>query len=395
VNTNKIFDIQSRATVNEHRLTIASAQDFGPGTLSERGTSKLDSIQALRGIAILLVLIAHIGAFEKVYGGGYLPPHLAFGNLGVDLFFCISGFIMVTITENREHHETRSGAFYWKRFVRIYPLYWVVTTVTLFAWRFIRPPEYVFVASKDLLPYYLKSLLLVPITPCPVINQGWSLVNEIYFYIVFGFFLLFSRRILPQLLFLWAVWVTAGRTLLFLYPEQFGIAFFKVIADRLTIEFIGGCTIALILQKKLNYPATVLLAAGILLTCVTIAMNPVKEHFVRLAWFGIPSALIFFSCVAGEMRHGWHFPGWLISLGDISYSLYLTHVLSFVLIGVCWAHFVRNANVPLSLVLSAILTVGAISIGFLCYRYVEQPLLRTFRRRLSGSRKRRRAGLRR
>ena len=60
---------------------------------------KIQNIQALRGIAVLFVLMVHIGLVEKKYSGHpILPDFVQFGMSGVDIFFVISGFIMMTIS---------------------------------------------------------------------------------------------------------------------------------------------------------------------------------------------------------------------------------------------------------------------------------------------------------
>jgi len=105
---------------------------------------KLNSIQALRGLAAVFVLIYHIAqqqmhAIGAIIGerkgaaptvdGWLLSGPWTQGYAGVDLFFVISGFIMVYVTQNFTQQTGRKvaqvGSFFYKRFVRIYPLWWV------------------------------------------------------------------------------------------------------------------------------------------------------------------------------------------------------------------------------------------------------------------------------
>ena len=74
-------------------------------------TKRFDSIQAMRGLAAFSVILQHIAFIEN-------------GAFGVDIFFCISGFIMMYVT------ETRTDYFMAKRLVRIVPLYYFITLVT-------------------------------------------------------------------------------------------------------------------------------------------------------------------------------------------------------------------------------------------------------------------------
>src|SRR5690349_16139417 len=69
------------------------------------------SLDAVRGIAIVLVLAVHAG------------NHVPGGALGVDLFFVLSGFLITSLllTEWRDTHGIRFGAFYLRRARRLFP----------------------------------------------------------------------------------------------------------------------------------------------------------------------------------------------------------------------------------------------------------------------------------
>ena len=70
--------------------------------------NKIESIQVFRFFAAFSVMLVHMPIFE-------------FGHWGVDIFFVISGFIMMYITEKNNNY------FLIKRFIRIIPLYWILT----------------------------------------------------------------------------------------------------------------------------------------------------------------------------------------------------------------------------------------------------------------------------
>src|SRR5687767_4907064 len=85
---------------------------------NERGRASIDNIQVLRAVAALLVVFVHLDGFLRVLG---LRP---FGHGGVDLFFVISGFIMVYTTRGR---PITPAAFLLNRITRIAPIYWLIT----------------------------------------------------------------------------------------------------------------------------------------------------------------------------------------------------------------------------------------------------------------------------
>src|SRR5215831_950835 len=92
---------------------------------------KNESIQILRAIAALLVVYVH--SLDLV--GGHSNPHQPFffnlahfGACGVDIFFSISGFILSTVVlRSRPGTPLASGDFLVRRFIRIFPIYWILS----------------------------------------------------------------------------------------------------------------------------------------------------------------------------------------------------------------------------------------------------------------------------
>lgn len=76
--------------------------------------NKLQNVQALRGVAVLAVVFFHLIIIERRYGGvdTILPDWLAFGMFGVDLFFVISGFVMVTVTQGKFQNLRQALLFF-------------------------------------------------------------------------------------------------------------------------------------------------------------------------------------------------------------------------------------------------------------------------------------------
>ena len=99
---------------------------------------KLESIQILRGVAAIFVVISHLCTQMR---DNHPAPCLIgccanLGGIGVDIFFVISGFIMVVMTIGRPDGVGASLNFLRKRVLRIYPVYWIWTTVLLLFWGF-------------------------------------------------------------------------------------------------------------------------------------------------------------------------------------------------------------------------------------------------------------------
>jgi Acyltransferase family len=85
---------------------------------------QLLTIQAARGFAANLVVLSHLSIVEAKYTrGDVLPACTFYGIAGVDLFFVLSGFIMVAVAG----HYTGPVDFLWRRATRIYPTYWLIS----------------------------------------------------------------------------------------------------------------------------------------------------------------------------------------------------------------------------------------------------------------------------
>ena len=141
-------------------------------------------IQALRGFAVLGVVAFHSMSIEKKYSGGdlLLPDFLLLGQSGVDLFFVISGFVMVTVTMGRFVRDREMQRFLWGRFTRIYPTYWFYFFLTAVVY-FIKPSwvNSLYGHQAEL----FTSFLLFP-NQQPLVMVAWSLSHELWFYSIFA-----------------------------------------------------------------------------------------------------------------------------------------------------------------------------------------------------------------
>ena len=157
--------------------------------------AKLDSVQMLRGLAALFVLIYHIaqqqlhaigaigiGATAPTTDLWLLSGPWSQGYAGVDLFFVISGFIMVYVTQgfaqNGRRKAANVGAFLYRRFVRIYPLWWVFASV-MGGYYFLSKGQWAAphlgLTAPESFVYFFKSLALICLlytSPSPRDQRG-------------------------------------------------------------------------------------------------------------------------------------------------------------------------------------------------------------------------------
>ena len=215
--------------------------------------TRLDSVQALRGIAALAVMLCHLVAIEAGHAGRDAPLTDFFDNgaYGVDLFFVISGFIMVWVAGSVPRGLVSAGDFLYARVTRIYPLWWLFAgamVVFLLLFRGL-PWDADRLDPKELdgVTHLIKSFLLWPQPEHPVLGVGWTLVHEMYFYIGFTLLILFlpQRWRLPGIL-TWGGVVFIGA--LAGLGTSFGRNLVELVFSPVTLEFVFGAMVAYMIQ---------------------------------------------------------------------------------------------------------------------------------------------------
>lgn len=290
-----------------------------------------DSVQSLRGIAAALVVLYHAqGNVLLRYSDHYslLNSFYAlrdFGGLGVDIFFVISGFIMVHTSRNYFGVSNAGVNFMLRRLIRIAPMYWLVTAFIISLLTFA--PS-VFSTLKLQWPHVIQSVLFLPTQNsageyAPVLNVGWTLTYEMYFYILFALLLAFPMRVS-----LIATTVLFAASALSRHFYYLGGPYGYVLQNDILLEFVTGEWIAYWMviggrmKKGLAYG---LLAVAIVAFAVTIMVGPLSG--IRFPDQGIPAAILLLTVVQLEQIGVLRCPRWLTEIGNESYSLYLIHII--------------------------------------------------------------------
>ena len=337
---------------------------------------KIHNIQALRGVAVLLVVFRHLLPVETKYAQfDYVVPELfLIGASGVDLFFLISGFVMVSVTRSAFHSKGGIQKFLYHRIARIYPLYWFYTSIILCV--YLVQPSFVN-SSQGNQVNILASYLLLPQTLLPIVNVGWTLIHEMYFYFTFAVLLFLPKNYLLPGLIGWGGLILIGSINL----SGSDNSFFDIYFSPLTLEFIIGCMMGILyysgsIRGNANAIALIALAlwtVGYYLFRETSG-NGAPLGWMRVLVFGFPAALGFYAALLYEKNHGAIMPPWLCKIGDASYSIYLSHVLVLGVVGRFWSFFAFEGYwdniLMLPLMLIAVLVYGKVS-----YHYIEKVML--------------------
>lgn len=343
---------------------------------------KIKNIQGLRGIAVLFVVFFHLFIVEKKYSGfdTILPDVFQFGMSGVDLFFVISGFVMVMITRAKFQNIKQAFMFLYHRAGRIYPLYWVYSILALTV--FLIQPAWVN-SSQGNQVNILSSFLLLPSDKLPLVQVGWTLIHEMYFYIVFFLILL----LLPERLLVYAILAWGGFVVLLNLTMELSNPFLKLVLNPLTIEFLGGCLLAVIYygsQSRMNKSHLILVSIGSFLLAVIgyVYYQTITASFPLGWWrvliFGAPSLIITYCLITAE-RIGFSLHWVLVQVGNASYSIYLSHLFTINVVGRIWKVFSIESIFD-NMIAILIALVMVLLVGFLSYFFIERPLLKISRK---------------
>lgn len=345
---------------------------------------KIQNIQALRGIAVLSVVLFHLITIEKKYGGTttILSDFFEFSMFGVDLFFVMSGFIMVVITREKFRNTKQGLHFLYHRISRIYPMYWIYSILVLGV--FLANPSLVN-SSQGNQADILASFLLIPSDIFPLLMVGWTLIHEMYFYLIFFLILLFiHERYMPVAILLWGMIIVFLNIVL--EPDN---SLSKLLLHPLNLEFIGGCLLAKIClgEGKPQIKTRVLFilsAAGLIALFFGYDFyRQMTGQLEPLDWwrpfiFGLPTMLLVF-CFVNMEKNGFIIHSFIIKIGDASYSIYLSHILTLNVMGRLW-QTVSSDTLYDNVIMIPLLLALTIIVGIASYIFIEKPILKLTRR---------------
>jgi exopolysaccharide production protein ExoZ len=335
--------------MGERPVVIAATRSGGP----------ILPIQYLRGIAALMVVWHH--SLIQVPGITSFIRLPEFGPSGVDIFFVISGFIMVVTTSDRPITAAR---FFSLRLVRVVPLYWLATLLMIGC--AIADPG-AFRSLRFTLSAVTKSLFFVPYQSLsspgnilPVLVPGWTLNFEMFFYGLFALSLGIAHRIKTLFTLLVALVVVGW------IHGRFTSAPFTVYTSPMLLEFAAGLLIARSWMKGELRLSFALSACAILIGFYVLGtVNP------RLT-MAVGAGLLVLGCL--NERICAFKSSTLLELGNASYSIYLTHLFALGALRVLWVRTVPTATLESSIAFMALAVVGSSIAGWICYRFIEKPM---------------------
>lgn len=337
--------------------------------------ARYSSIQHLRGIAALMVMLTHSGVYlQQVFGYGEV--RLLFGDywsyFGVIIFFCISGFLLTSLTA-----VTTWQVFLLHRIARIFPTYLIALVMAICAFA---------LRDGSLPPIDWRIVFLVPLGAGPFrpLHVEWTLVYEVAFYVLltpFCFMLL--RRWLPLFLMLWLALLSyvflTGRVAGGMLPPAS-----EIYLTGWNIAFVAGGFAWLIQRQNLVRWWSAFAGVVLIFTCTLLVKG--TAFFAPAGIALILAFLVQRDCQGLGMPTSRLFTSMLEGLGNWSYALYLTHVPVMLIL---FPLLKSNGNSPLSAwfcTLGIVLLVGALlgQVDVALYRRLKKRINARFAYRNSA-----------
>jgi peptidoglycan/LPS O-acetylase OafA/YrhL len=342
---------------------------------NDRSTN-LVGIQILRAIAAILVVMHH--ALEESLGAVAEPKApdwlVTFGAAGVDIFFVISGFIMFYVSFPADRPAVSPTSFLRKRIARIYPFYWLcvafflcLKSIGLFHGLHL---------DADIL---IRSFLLLPSSHL-VIGVAWTLVYEMYFYLIFATSLFFGRPLVSLMLPTAVIFslCAAGRF-------THNTTLHNFLGNAIAVEFCFGLALGYTFRRPqkpnavsrfLWIPGFALLAFAPLVVAHANT-NGLPDTVRVLAW-GLPSVLVVLSFLSPNGDRAFRLRP-LAFVGDASYATYLTHPI----IMIAYATLLKGSlGVRPQYWVVPFVVMVSVATGLLAHVFVERRLIASAKIRL-------------
>jgi peptidoglycan/LPS O-acetylase OafA/YrhL len=332
---------------------------------------RLDNLQAIRGVACLLVVAAHAAIWEERFGppashartAGYIVAQFS-----IDLLFVTSGFILTYTYFGPGRRAGGVGAYLSRRVWRVFPTYWAALALaaavhTLVAGDPLPPPGWGYVADMAWLRPRAEHPAVLPVV--------WSMTYEVLFYAAFALAFVLPRRATVVAAVGWAAVVAAARAG-GVVPENTTL---RHLVFPYMLELLAGCLAARLAVRDRVFPWPAMAAGGAWLVAGVAVATLVYPPFInnRLVLLGVPAVLLVYGAATLE-RYGWRGPWWICRVGDRSYSIYLVHWIAQAAV----FHVTFRAGIsPTGTGRAAwygMMIAAGLGAGLVFYRLVEKPL---------------------
>ncbi|HAS38873.1 MAG TPA: hypothetical protein DCS93_00270 [Microscillaceae bacterium] len=314
----------------------------------------LESIQAGRGIAALMIVFVHaeVTFLGRIWGAG------------VDFFFVLSGFIIFYVHHQDFGHHKKIGRYLYRRIVRIYPVYWCIIAGYLGLHLLL---------GNDLRDFYqsntqglIKTIFLLPAHPLVVLTS-WTLAYELIFYLVVVLRFVFKFRIVFYSFFVFPFLGIWGWYVLPISKEFYHHFFIEALLGTFVFSFYQKRSINFLVIYSLFF-------GGLFLLGFAAYYSPIQNPLLIR---GIPCFMILLALVGWEKKQKIKIPRFFLVLGNASYVLYLTHTIFLSLLT---ALIIDSQGFVPTWVMLWIRIGITITLAIVVHYCLEKPLLKFLRK---------------
>lgn len=329
----------------------------------------LNLIQFSRAIVPLFVILFHAKGFLVFYF------HYNFLNLpsviksgGVYYFFALSGFMVYYLHEKDFGNINKFSSFLYNRFIRIYPLYWILTVALLTIYLvFPSLNNHSDVSFLNM----IRSFLLLPNPSEPILGVAWSLVYTVLFYLVFSLLFIKNKVISVLLPIVWIV-MSILFTINILSSDHYIIHYFF---NSYNLIFVAGVLCGVIIKKvKISiFVSVCMIVVGFI--GFPFSWVNTQYQFVNLNFelsITISSILLILGFASTDLQKDVKLPKIAKFLGEASFSIYLTHYYCMGAIAVFLGYF-SFIHLPNPIIAVLLIVMSTLS-GCLVYLLLEKPI---------------------
>lgn len=360
------------------------------------------NLNGIRFIAVFMVIIHHIEQIKSKFNYDNLwenPTIFVVGELGVTLFFVLSGFLItyLLIDEKKESGNISLYGFYLRRILRIWPLYFLVILLAFFVIpkiHFLDIPRYSWLLEQDfyiklaLFAVFLPNVCFLLFPPVSYASQGWSIGVEEQFYLIWPLIIKFGKKVwLPMII------IIAGiNALKFMLLSNVIVFSYKFVSNVFLYNFLE--------KTRIDCMAIGGLGAYLVYNNIEIAKRILYSKIMQISAYTVLILLIYFGVYLKYLHHQVYAVLFCIIiinmacnkdtvismnnnifdyLGKISYGLYMYHPL-FIVTSLLLCRYIQRTLGVSGLFLQALIYIVSIFLTILVsavsYRYFEEIFIK-------------------
>ncbi|MBJ6359786.1 acyltransferase family protein [Paenibacillus sp. GCM10012307] len=325
---------------------------------------RLEIVQAYRAVVALLILISHVSIVMHKYTDQFQFFYKVDRSGGVDFFFSLSGFLIYYVYSAYLGKPEKIAGFLEKRFLRIYPLVWFFTLISLpVYWLF----EDIGNGSEFGLNVIVSSLLLLP-QQAPILGATWSLSHIVLFYLLFALYL-WRPKLMKWVFALQLIGIVALYAVIDPGPSR---NLFSLVFSHYNVNFIAGALCAHIVMKYGSRFGGSFITLGVLGYALNWWLHYSYSSPIPLEFIYLPASLCLLYGAAAFTKVK-RLPPIINVLGDASYSIIVTNLPATILYSTVMNKLglFDKLGFPLCIMLIIIFSVVT---GVIAYFIIEQPL---------------------